>query len=118
MGMVTVRVLRKGVGDDAGDVGEGGGVADDELEDFAEVAHEDDEGKEDSAEEGVGGDFAEDVAGEDAHGAVSSRATLSLARGGGWRLHATCHRSTGRARDGSAIKGRVLRGCGRCNRLR
>ena len=45
----------------------GGGVADDELEDFAEVAGEDDEGEEGSAEEGVGGDFAEDVAGEDAH---------------------------------------------------
>ncbi len=45
----------QGVGDDAGDVGVGGGVADDELEDSAEVAGEDDEGEEGSAEECVGG---------------------------------------------------------------
>jgi len=43
------------------------GVANDELEDAAEVAYEDDEGKERSAEKGVRGDFAEDVASEDAH---------------------------------------------------
>lgn len=57
----------QGVGDDAGDVSVGGRVADDELEYPAEVTGEDDEGKESSAEEGVRGDFAEDVAGEDTH---------------------------------------------------
>ena len=58
---------REGIGDDTDDVGVGGRVTDDELEDVPEIAHENDEGKEGSAEEGVRGDFAEDVAGEDAH---------------------------------------------------
>ena len=56
-----------GLGGLGGGVGVGGGVADDELEDFSEVAGEDDESKEGSAEQGVRGDFAEDVAGENAH---------------------------------------------------
>jgi hypothetical protein len=57
----------EGKEDDTSDVSHGGGVADDELEDTAEVAHEDNKGKEGSAEKGVRGDFAEDVAGDDAH---------------------------------------------------
>ena len=58
---------REGIEDDAGDIGVGGGVADNEFENFAEVASKDDEGEECSAEKGVRGDFAEDVAGENAH---------------------------------------------------
>src|ERR1700733_1211118 len=58
---------REGVGDDADDVGVRSGVADYEFEDSAEVASKDDEGEEGSTEKGVGGDFAEDVAGENAH---------------------------------------------------
>src|ERR1700733_10746835 len=57
----------QGVGDDAKDIGEGCGVADEELEDFAKIVDEEDEGEEGSAKEGVRGDFAEDVASDDAH---------------------------------------------------
>ena len=57
----------QGVGEDAQDIGEGGGVADDELEDLGQVAHEEHKGEEDHAEQSVGDDFAEDVSGEQAH---------------------------------------------------
>ncbi len=55
------------VGEDTHDVSEGGGVADEDVEDLLHVAHEEHEGEEDPAKQSVGGDFAEDVAGEDAH---------------------------------------------------
>ncbi len=76
-----MRKLGSSVGEDAQDVGEGGGVADDELEDVAEVAHEEHEGEERAAEQGVRGDFAEDVAGEDAHAGGIYAPRKSLSRG-------------------------------------
>ena len=63
------------VADDAHGVGERGAV-DQEVDDLVDVVHEEHEGEEDSAEEGVGDDFAENVAGEDAHTVLS----LSVAR--------------------------------------
>src|ERR1039457_4537397 len=66
------------VAEDAQGVGERGGVADQEVEDLVEVAHEEHEGEEDSAEQGVGGDFAEDVAGEDAHTSAEFECSVSI----------------------------------------
>jgi hypothetical protein len=46
-----------------------------------QVAHEENEGEEHAAEQGVAGDFAEDVASEDAHGQFRvEAAALSVSR--------------------------------------
>ena len=55
------------VKDDAGDFRDGRGAADDELKDAAKVADEQDKGEDDAAQQAVGEDFAQDVAGKDAH---------------------------------------------------
>ncbi len=70
--------VRQHVGEDPHDIGQRSRVADDQLEDLAQVAYEQDKGEEGSAEQGVGDDFAEDVAGEDAHDVV--KPGLSLAK--------------------------------------
>ena len=55
------------VGEDAQHIAERGRVAHHQIEDLADVAHEQHEGEEHPAEQSVGDDFAKDVAGEDAH---------------------------------------------------
>ncbi len=49
--------------------GQWSAVADYQFEDLSELAGEDDEGENRGAQDGVRGDFAENVAGENAHGA-------------------------------------------------
>ena len=56
------------VGDEAKDVEGAGDAAHRELHEREQVAHEQNEGEEHAAEQSVAGDFAEDVASEDAHG--------------------------------------------------
>ena len=55
------------VSEDAQYIGQRRRVADDQIEDLPEMAHEEHKGEEHSAEQGVGDHFAKDVSGEDAH---------------------------------------------------
>ena len=55
-----------GIEEDFGDAGERGAVADDEFENAAEIAGEKNESKDGGADERVGDDFSQDIAGEDA----------------------------------------------------
>ncbi len=68
------------VADEAKDVEGDGDAADGELHEREQVAHEEDEGEEHAAEQGVAGDFAEDVASEDAHVKSAVGGEFSLAR--------------------------------------
>ena len=57
----------QGIEEDFADAGKRSAVADDQLKQASEVAHEDDKGEQHHAEQGVGADFLQNVAGEDAH---------------------------------------------------
>ena len=54
--------------EDFSDTSERGAVANHHLKDVVQVAHEENEGEDRAADERVGENLAEDVAGEDAHG--------------------------------------------------
>ena len=64
--------IRQHVREDAGRIGQRRGVAHQKIEDIRQVAHEQHEGEQNSAEDGVGDHFAENVPGEDAHSASLS----------------------------------------------
>ena len=55
------------VADEAQEIERRGDAADGKLQERQQVAHEEDEGEEHAAEQGVADDLAKDVAGEDAH---------------------------------------------------
>ena len=67
MGMVTLKRLGSVKRKTLQHVCEGGAVAHHHLKDVRQVGHEENEGEERAADEGVGENLAEDVAGEDAH---------------------------------------------------
>ena len=67
IGMVMVKVGGKGVEEDFGNAGQGRAVADHQLQQPPQIAHEDDEGEQRHADQGVRRDLLQDVAGENAH---------------------------------------------------
>ena len=75
---------RQEIADEAKDVEGGGDAADRELHEREQVAHEQNEGEEHAAEQGVAGDFAEDVASEDAHVKSAGGGDFSLSREKQW----------------------------------
>ena len=62
---------RQGIEKDFGNTGQWRAVADDELQQPSQVAHKDNEGEQRHAQQGVRGDFLQDVTGQDAHNPLS-----------------------------------------------
>ena len=67
MGMVTVNMLGRVRRNDLDDCAQRGAVADHQLQEVRQVAHEEDEGEERAADEGVREHFVQDVSRQDAH---------------------------------------------------
>ena len=65
--MVTFFGVGQGKEQDLHDIGERGAIADHDLENVRQVAHEENEGEERATYERVGENLTEDVTGQDAH---------------------------------------------------